>query len=99
MNIRSTNLEKDLGIIIDNKVTFSYHIDSKVKKANELLGIIKRTFSHMDKDMFAIIYKSLIRPHLEYCNPIWSACYSKDKIELENVQRRATKILPQLQNM
>ena len=83
MNIRSTNLEKDLGIIIDNKLIFSDHIDSKVKKANQMLGIIKRTFSHMDKDMFTILYKSLIRPHLEYGNPIWSACYSKDKMELK----------------
>ena len=56
-------------------------------------------FSRMDKDMFTILYKSLIRLQLEKGDPIWSPCYSKDKIKLQNVNMRATKILPQLQNM
>ena len=54
-NIKSTNLKKDLGFIIDNKLTFSDHTDSKVKKANQMLGIFNRTFSFMDKDMFTIL--------------------------------------------
>ena len=70
-NIKSTNLEKDLGFIIDNKLTFSDHTDSKVRKAKQMIGIIKRTFSHMDKDMLTILCKSLIRPHLEHGNPTW----------------------------
>ena len=44
--------QKDLGIIIDNKLTFIPPIQAMVKKANRNLGIIKRTFSYLDKTVF-----------------------------------------------
>ena len=40
--------------------------------------------------MFLSIYKSIVRPHLEYASSVWSPMFKKDKILLENVQRRAT---------
>jgi len=45
-----------------------------------------------------IIYKEYIRPHLEYCIQAWSPSLVKDKLSLENVQRRATKLVYGLQN-
>jgi len=39
------------------------------------------------------LYKSLLRPHLKYCVPIWSPYYQKDNELVEGVQRRATKLL------
>ena len=41
--------EKHLGIIIDSNLDFREHADSKVKKANQMVGLIKRSFSHVDK--------------------------------------------------
>ena len=43
--------------------------------------------------MFLNLFKSIVRPHIEYANPIWSPLYKKDKIIIENVQRRATKLV------
>ncbi|MES9905329.1 MAG: reverse transcriptase domain-containing protein [Sedimenticola sp.] len=85
--------EKDLGIIIDNKLKFTKHINESVKKSNRVLGLIQRTFSYIDKPMFLQLYKTLVRPHLEYGSQAWSVIYKKECITLENVQRRATKIL------
>ena len=77
----------------------STHPSLSVKKANRKLGLIRRSFTHMDKDMFLALYKSIVRPHLEYGSTIWSTIYKKDKIAIENVQRRATKLVPGIQHL
>ena len=91
--------EKDLGVIVDQQLKFQHHISLSVKKANRKLGLIRRSFTHMDKDMFLALYKSIVRPHLEYGSTIWSTIYKKDKIAIENVQRRATKLVPGIQHL
>ena len=96
--IEKVSEEKDLGIYIDSQLNFKLHIDFKIKKANQMLGLLKRSFNYMDKEMFLILYKSLIRPHLEYGSAIWSIPYKKESTKLENIQRRATKILPEMKN-
>ena len=47
-----TEEKDDLGIIIDDKLKFKQHINLQTKKANQRLGMIKRSFDFMDKDMF-----------------------------------------------
>ena len=69
--------EKDLGVIIDKSLTFTEHINSKIKIANRNLGLIFRTFTYLDKDIFMNWYKSLVRPHLEYASSVWSPVYKK----------------------
>ena len=49
--------------------------------------------------MFLSLYKSIVRPHLEYASVIWSPLYKKDKITLENVQHRATRLVPALKGL
>ena len=84
--------EKDLGIIIDNKLNFHNDINKQVNKANQKLGLINRSFKYMDKDMFLQLFKSLVRPHLEYGSTVWSVA-----IIIENVQRRATRLIKEIQ--
>ena len=50
--------------------------------------------TYIDKDMFFNLFKSLVRPHLEYATSVWSTQFKKDMIAIENVQRRATRFLP-----
>ena len=83
--------EKDLGVTFDKDLKFGVHIQTSVNKANKTLGIIFRTYTYMDIEMFKTLYKTLVRPHLEYASVIWSPYLKKDKISIENVQRRATK--------
>ena len=64
--------EKDLGVFIDEKLNFRDHITKKVNIANRNLGIIFRSFTYMDKVMFLNLYKSMVRPHIEYATQVWS---------------------------
>ena len=75
--IQKVKAEKDLCVTIDDKLKFREHITQKVNIANRNLGIIFRTFSYMDKYMFLNLYKTLVRPHLEYATQIWSLIYKK----------------------
>jgi hypothetical protein len=71
--ITQSTEEKDLGITIDEKLKFQIHIYNQTKKVNrQRLGMIKRSFTYMDKNMFTTLYKSIVRPHLEYGSNIWS---------------------------
>ena len=88
--------EKDLGVIFDEKLIFRDHISKKAVIANRNLGLIFRSFTYIDKVMFLNLYKSLVRPHLEYATSVWSPMFKKDSITLENVQRRATRLVNSL---
>ena len=56
-----------------------------MSRANQILGLIFRTFTYVDREMFLNLYKSLVRPHVEYATSIWSPVYKKDIIQIENV--------------
>ena len=73
--------EKDLGVTIDNQMKFVSHFQASVKKANRI-GIIKRTFSYIDKTVFLNLYKALVRPHLQYGSTVWSVLYKKDQVAI-----------------
>ena len=88
IGIEQVKSERDLEVIVDSKLKFREHINNKVNLANRNLGIISRTFSYIDKDMFLNLFKSLVRPHLEYASPILLPLYKTDKITIENVQGR-----------
>ncbi|XP_057294603.1 uncharacterized protein LOC130623128 [Hydractinia symbiolongicarpus] len=97
--LRNTSCEEDLGVLIDNHLTFSDHISSKVKKANQIMGLIRRTFDYMDNENFVLLFTSLVRPHIEYANTVWCTFLKKDMLIVENVQRRATKMLPGMKDL
>jgi hypothetical protein len=79
-------------------IVYSLFINQQTKKENQRLGMIKRSFDYMDKDMFLTVFKSIVRPHLEYGSSVWSVIYKKEAIQLENVQRRATKLIKNIQH-
>ena len=90
---------KDLGVTIDSKLNFESHILTKIKKANQTMGMIRRAFTHLDSDMFLCLFKAFVRPQLEYANAAWSPYKVKDVTAIENVQRRATKLIPGLSQL
>ena len=97
--LEKVSVEKDLGILIDDKLKFSDHINTKVNKANQILGCLKHTFKHITKDILKLLYTSLIRPHLEYGSCVWNPHLKKDQDAIERIQRRATKLVPELRNL
>lgn len=91
--------QKDLGIIIHDSLKWGPHILNSVKSANKILGLISRTLEYKSADTVIPLYKSLVRPILEYASQFWSPFLIKDIECLERVQRRATKLIPGIRNM
>jgi hypothetical protein len=97
--ITQSTEEKNLSITLDEKLKFQIHSNNQTKKANQRLGMIKRSFTYMDKNMITTLYKSIVRPHLEYGSNIWSVMNKEEAIQIENVQRRATKLVKHIQHL
>ena len=72
---------------------------SAVKKANLTLGMNKRHIVLRDKNPIVRLYKSLVRPKLEYCIQAWNPLLIKDIELLEQVQHRATKLIPEIAHL
>ena len=94
--IASVAQEEDLGVIISNDLKFTNQTIKVEKKAQKLIGYIKRQFSYRNKEMVLQLYTSLVRPHLEYAVQFWSPSLRKDIDRLEAVQARATKLVPSI---
>lgn len=83
----------DLGVHIDSSLQPAKQCVEAAKKANRILGMIKRNFCFLKQDIVVRLYKQLVRPHLEYAVQAWNPYFSKDKELLEKVQRRATRLI------
>ena len=87
-----TNEEKDLGVITSN-LKPSKQCHQAYAKASRALGLIYRSISFKTPSVLLRLYKSLVRPHLEYCSSAWAPHYVKDRILLERVQHRFTRMV------
>ena len=88
--------EKDLGVHVDSGLTFGEHIVTKVKTANKIVGGIRRSFRYLDHSTFSLLFKALVRCHLETSVAVWSPASERHIDLMEGVQRRATKMLPDM---
>ena len=96
--LKEIQKEKDLGVIIDNKLSFKEHIAHCTAKANRMVGLIRRSFDFLNERTFVLLFKSMVRPFLEYGNCVWNPTQKGLLNELEDVQRRATRTLSHLKD-
>ena len=94
IDLVESDQERDLGIIVDNKLKFHIQIAHIVNKGFSILCIIKKSFENLDKHTVPILYTTLVRRILEYGNTIWRPHYSGDKHKINRVQHRATPLVP-----
>ena len=97
--ILPTDVEKDLGVKVDRKLSFDTHIQDSISKAKSTLAVIKRTFEILNEDTFLLLYKALVRPVLEYCNTVCHPSLLRQSRALESVQRRATRLITSIQHL
>lgn len=87
--LKEVNSIRDLGILMDSKLTYNNHIDKIISNANKMLGFVLRTSKPFNNPQTKIIlYKTLVRSNLEYCSQVWSPHYNVHKQRVERVQKR-----------
>uniref|UniRef100_A0A803KA44 Uncharacterized XB5861580 n=1 Tax=Xenopus tropicalis TaxID=8364 RepID=A0A803KA44_XENTR len=92
-------MEKDLGVLVDNKLGCSKQCQAAAARANKVLSCIKRGIDSREEGVILPLYRALVRPHLEYAVQFWTPVLKWDIIELERVQRRATKLVKGMESL
>ena len=92
-----TTQEKDLVVTLSDDMKVSEQCGIAASKGYQILGPIRRPIMYKEKQLTVPLYKAIVRPHLEYCIQAWGPYRKKDK--LERIQRRATKMIPELRDL
>lgn len=99
ISLPDVEVEKDLGVKFESSLKFNKQVLDVVNRTKRLTGMVKRTFACMNKSMFLTIYKSLIRSIIDYGITVWYPSSKKNIQLIENIQRRATRIVPELKRV
>ena len=97
--LQTVSEEKDLGVIIQDNLKVDKQVAASVAKANKMLGMIRRSFKSRDEKMMLQLYKSVVRPHVEFAISSWSPHFKIDIEAIEKIQHRFTRLLPRMKHL
>ena len=94
-----SDLERDLGIMFSTSLKWKNQVITATNRANQMLGRIKKSFALFDCKLMRSLYLTFIRPYLEFAVPVWCPFLKGDIDMIEQVQQRATKLIPAIRNL
>ncbi len=94
--LATTETARDLGVLFSSNLKFAEHIASICKKAFCRVNLIFLAFYSRKPSFLVKMFKTFVRPILEYASPVWSPYLKKDIDSLEKVQRYFTRRIPAL---
>ena len=95
--INKRTAQKDLGVLITTDFKWNHQISAVCTNANKMLGFVKRSTVNMTNSRIrCTLYKTLVRSHFAYSCQVWSPQYVSLILDMEKVQRRATRFIMSL---
>ena len=85
--------EKDLGVWMESSMKPTRQCEAAAKQANSVLGLIAKSFHYRSAKTLVPLYKTFVRPKLEYAAAVWSPWMEKDVETLERVQKRLIRLI------
>ena len=92
-SINEVQETKFLGVIIDNSLTWSSHIQYMKNKVAKGLGIILKCRKIFNTETLVSLYNSIVFPYLNYCVSIWGSAYPIHLKSVKTLQKKLVRII------